>query len=246
MNALSHYILLAFAALVASTLAAVSGFGGAAILLPPLTLVYGIRLAVPILTVAQLIGNASRAFLNRKELDWRVVGWFALGGVPMALVGSILFAHVPLRALTRLLGAFLILLVVLRHSAGAPRWKPPLRSFTLLGACFSLLSALLGSVGPLMAPFFLAYGLVKNAYIGTEALATVTMHVTKLVAYRQLALLPARAVLTGLALGPSMILGSYVGKFILHRLPVWLFVRIVDLTLVAAGFLFLFQRPHAG
>jgi len=246
MNALSHYILLAFAALVASTLAAVSGFGGAAILLPPLTLVYGIRLAVPILTVAQLIGNASRAFLNRKELDWRVVGWFALGGVPMALVGSILFAHVPLRALTRLLGAFLILLVVLRHSAGASRWKPPLRSFTLLGACFSLLSALLGSVGPLMAPFFLAYGLVKNAYIGTEALATVTMHVTKLVAYRQLALLPARAVLTGLALGPSMILGSYVGKFILHRLPVWLFVRIVDLTLVAAGFLFLFQRPHAG
>jgi hypothetical protein len=47
----------------------------------------------------------------------------------------------------------------------------------------SCLSALLGSVGPLMAPFFLAHGLVKGVYIGTEALPTVVMHVTKLVAY---------------------------------------------------------------
>ncbi len=37
-----------------------------------------------------------------------------------------------------------------------------------------------------MAPFFLAYGLVKGAYIGTKALSTVVMHVTKLGAYRQL------------------------------------------------------------
>ena len=31
-----------------------------------------------------------------------------------------------------------------------------------------------------MAPFFLAYGLIKAAYIGTQALSTVIMHVTKL------------------------------------------------------------------
>jgi uncharacterized membrane protein YfcA len=47
-------------ALVASTLAAVTGFGGAAVLLPVLVIAFGVRDAVPILTVAQLIGNASR------------------------------------------------------------------------------------------------------------------------------------------------------------------------------------------
>jgi hypothetical protein len=59
-----------------------------------------------------------------------------------------------------------------------------------------------------MAPFFLAYGLVKGAYIGTEALSTVVMHITKLVPYRQAAVLPMHAVITGLILGPVMILGS--------------------------------------
>src|ERR1039457_6151026 len=108
-------IVLAIVALFAATLAAVSGFGGAAVLLPVLIVVFGVREAVPILTVAQLIGNGSRIWFNRRDLNWRVVAWFALGGVPMALLGGYLFATAPVSALTRLLGAFLLLVVVWRH-----------------------------------------------------------------------------------------------------------------------------------
>jgi uncharacterized membrane protein YfcA len=61
-------------AFVAAALAAVTGFGGAVVLLPVLAWAFGVRDAVPILTVAQLIGNGSRVWLNRSELDWRVVG----------------------------------------------------------------------------------------------------------------------------------------------------------------------------
>ena len=237
---LAQLLLLAVVAFLAATLAAVSGFGGAAVLLPVLVMVFGVRDAIPILTVAQLIGNASRVWFNRRELDWKVVGWFALGGVPMALLGGFLFATAPLKALTRLLGVFLLLIVVWRHVRPTPR-KPPLESFAALGAGSSFLSALLGSVGPLMAPFFLAYGLVKGAYIGTEALATVVMHVSKLVAYRQAAVLSGAAVLMGLALGPLMVAGSYAGKRIVDRLPERVFVVIIEAVLVAAGLLFLIR-----
>src|SRR5690242_1577269 len=99
--------------MIASTVAAVSGFGGAAILLPVLVWLFGVKEAVPILTVAQLIGNGSRVWFNRKEVDYRVVLWFSLGGVPLAVIGGLLFAKAPLSALTRLLGAFLILIVVI-------------------------------------------------------------------------------------------------------------------------------------
>lgn len=236
-------VLLAGVAFVAATLAAVTGFGGAAVLLPALVAVFGVRDAIPILTVAQLIGNGSRVWLNRREVDLAVVGWFALGGVPLALAGGWLFARAPLTALTRLLGVFLILVVVWRRlGPGARRrrlHRPPLRSFALIGAGASFLSALLGSVGPIMAPFFLAYGLVRGAYIGTEALATVVMHVTKLVAYREAAILPGAAVLAGLALGPIMVAGSWVGKRIVDRLPERVFVAVVEVTLVVAGLLFL-------
>ena len=90
-----------------------------------------------------------------------------------------------------------------------------------------------------MAPFFLGYGLVKGAYIGTEALSTVVMHVTKLVAYRQTAVLTGAAVLIGLALGPLMVFGSWLGKRIVDRLPEKVFIAIIEGVLIVAGTLFL-------
>lgn len=227
--------LLAGAALAASAVAAVAGFGGAAVLLPPLVAVFGVRDAIPILTVAQLIGNGSRVWFNRRELDLPVVGWFALGAVPSALLGGVLFAAAPLAALQRLVGAFLLLMVVWRHVPRAPAWHPGLRAFAGIGAAFSFLSALVGSVGPLMAPFFLAYGLLKGAYIGTEALATVVMHVLKLAAYQGTAILTLRSVGAGLALGPIMIAGSYIGKRVVDRMPERVFVAIIELVLLGAG-----------
>jgi len=234
-------VIIAAVALLASTLAAVTGFGGAAVLLPVLVIAFGVRDAVPILTVAQLIGNGSRVWFNRQDLDLRVVGWFSLGGVPLALIGGVLFARAPLGGLTRLLGLFLLLIVLWRHLRPPSTARFPLRAFALVGAGGSFLSALLGSVGPLMAPFFLAYGLVKGAYIGTEALATVVMHVTKLVAYRGAAVLPRASIVAGLAIAPLMIGGSWIGKRIVDRLPAHVFVILIELTMTAAGLLFLIR-----
>lgn len=238
LHALFLWIILALVALLASTLAGVTGFGGAAVLLPALVAIFGIREAVPILTVAQLIGNASRVWFNRRELNWRVVAWFALGALPLALLGGYLFAKAPLAPLTRLLGVFLLLVVVWRHARPKPA-SFPVASFAGIGAGASFLSALLGSVGPIMAPFFLGYGLVKSAYIGTEALSTVVMRIATLFAYHQTAVLTAFDVWIGLLLGPVMILGSFLGKRIVDRLPEKVFVAIIEGVLVVAGLLFL-------
>jgi uncharacterized protein len=236
-----HATIVALVSLAAATLAAITGFGGAAVLLPVLVWAFGVREAIPILTVAQLVGNGSRVWFNRGQLDWRVVAWFAVGGVPTALLGGLLFAKAPLAALTRVLGAFLILIVVWRHvrPGVGRRFRAP--AFAGIGAGASFLSALLGSVGPLMAPFFLAYGLAKGAYIGTEALCTVVMHVAKLVAYRRAAILPLHAVEIGLLLGPMMIMGTLAGKRIVDRLPERIFIAIIEATLIAAGLLFLIR-----
>lgn len=241
MHSIAQWILLALTALAASTLAGVTGFGGAAVLLPVLVLIFGARAAIPILTVAQLIGNGSRVWFNRRELRWAVVGWFALGGVPMALLGGWLFAVAPLKFLVRLLGVFLLLVVAWRHVRPTRSTSFPVPWFAAIGGGASFLSALLGSVGPIMAPFFLSFGLVKGAYIGTEALCTVVMHVAKLIAYRQTSILTGPDVLSGLALGPIMVSGTFLGKRILDRLPERVFVLLIEVVLVAAGLLFLIR-----
>ena len=65
------------------------------------------------------------------------------------------------------------------------------------------------------------------------------MHVTKLVAYRQTSVLTRFGVMIGLALGPIMILGSFLGKRIVHKLPERVFVVLIEAVLISAGLLFL-------
>lgn len=228
-------------ALVASILAAVAGFGGAVIMLPVLVWAVGIRDAIPVLTIAQLIGNLSRVVFNRRELKWPVVWRFALGAVPAAVIGGIIFATAPATALVRVLGLFLIIMVIYRHTHWGKNYKLTLRGFVPLGAASGILSAVLGTVGPFAAPFFLSYGLVKGAYIGTEAMTAVIMHVTKLGVYGSYALIGVRTLLIGIAIGAVMILGTYLGKWLLNKVPEHIFPYIIEGTMLVAGVLFIIR-----
>lgn len=224
--------------LVAAIVAAVAGFGGSVILLPLVVHLFGIKAAVPILTVAQLFGNASRAWFGRHTIDWRVVGYFCLGCIPSAVIGAVMFSSLQADWLKTLLGAFLLLTLVYRHSGIKPM-KLRLPHFTLLGAVFGWLSAVVGTVGPLVAPFFLDYGLVGSAYIASEAMTAVMMHITKGIVYSRYALLGWDTLIVGLAMGLVMIFGSYAGKQIVDRLPQIWFIRIVEAMVLVAGIGFL-------
>lgn len=219
-------------------LSAVAGFGGGVLLLPVFTALFGLRVAVPMLTLAQVSSNAFRAWFNRRELRGRLIGWFALGAVPCAVAGGLLLAHAPLGALQRLLGVFLIGVVVWRRCRPDPR-PPGDRTFAVVGAASGAGSALLGSVGPLTAPFFLAYGLTRAAYIGTEAASALVMHVAKIAAYGAGDLLTARVLLYGAALTPATLAGAWTGKKIVGRISDRAFVLLVEAGLLGAGLLFL-------
>ncbi|MFI1510581.1 TSUP family transporter [Streptomyces sp. NPDC020597] len=229
-------IILVAAAFGAAALSAVAGFGGGALLLPVFVGVLGARDAVAVLTVAQLASNGSRVWFNRREVDRRRVGVFAVGAVPAAVAGALLFATAPLPALTRLVGVFLLVMVAWR------RWKPHAArlddtAFAVVGAASGFGSALLGSVGPMVAPFFLARGLLKGAYIGTEAASAVVMHLTKLVVFGAAAVLTASNAVIGLALAPAGTAGAWAGKKIVDRLPAHGFVIVAEIGLIISGLL---------
>jgi hypothetical protein len=111
-----------------------------------------------------------------------VIGRFSLGAIPLAVAGGLLLAHAPLEPLKRLLGLFLITVVIWRRLRPDP--KPPSdNSFIAVGAASGLGSALLGSVGPLTAPFFPARGFIRAVLIGAEAVCALLVHAAKISAY---------------------------------------------------------------
>lgn len=226
-----------FAALVAS----VAGTGGGIILLPVLVSAFGVREAVPLYAVILFSGNLSRVGMNWREIDFKVVGWFVLGAVPAAVAGSWLFTRMPDTGLLRILGAFILLSVAWRYLRRGAKPGFPAHRFLGLGAVFSVISGVVGSAGPFLAPFYLSYGLTKGAFIGTEALGTAAMHVTKLVTYQSLGAMSGSIWLHGLALSPVMLAGSYLGKRIMNRIPASVFVRMVEVIIAGFGLWFLLK-----
>lgn len=224
-------------AFVLAVVSAVAGFGGGVLLLPVFAALFGVRMAVPMLTLTQLASNGARVWFNRRELRWPLIGWFA-GAVPLAVAGGLLLARAPLAWLTRLPGVFLIAMVGWRRVKPHPG-RPPDRAFTVIGAASGLGSALLGSVGPLTAPFFLAYGLTRGAYIGTEAASALVMHLSKLAAYGAGDLLTGPVLAYGVALTPATLAGAWVGSRIVGQISDRVFVLLVEVGLLAAGVLFL-------
>eukprot|EP01079_Euglenida_sp_SAG-EU17-18_P003759 gene3759-4163_t len=79
--------------------------------------------------------------------------------MPSSVAGSFMFSILPPGLWQGLLGVFLICTVILRRALPHPEF--PVVAFLPLGMTLGLLSAIFGSVGPLMAPWFLDHGLVK-------------------------------------------------------------------------------------
>lgn len=177
---MEEWLFISLAALVASTVAAIAGTGGGIILLPVLIEVFGVREAVPMYAVVQLIGNMSRIALNRQLIQLPVVFWFCVGAIPFSILGAWLFTKIPDSKLLNIIGAFLIFTVVWRHWRRHTITTISPKYFALIGAIFSVISAIAGSAGPFLAPFYLSFGLVKGAFIGAEALGTAVMHIIEL------------------------------------------------------------------
>jgi uncharacterized protein len=232
--------LVALIALGASTVSGITGFGGAVLMLPVLVYAYGLRDAVVVLTITQAVGNGSRAWFGRTDIDWSVAWRFIAGAIPSAILGSVAFAKLTVDWLSALLGIFLLLTVLYRHTR-LNQARMPLNGFVPLGLVFGFLSAVLGSVGPFVAPWFLAYGLVKTAYVSTEALGALAMHLTKTVTYGNLSLLTGRTIVLGLALSPAMIAGSYLGKRLVGSMPENVFHYLIEAVLIVAGIQFLIE-----
>ena len=239
MPATAGWLALGAGALVGSTISGVAGFGGGAIMIPLVAWTMGAKATVPVLTVAMLFGNAARVWFSRREIEGRVVVAFLVAAVPTSVVGALVYTHIEGAWISRILGGFMLLSVPLRRRFLGPAVRIRLHHFPLIGGVFGFLSALVGSVGPLMTPFFLGHGLRRGAYLATDALCTVGMYLSRGFIFGKYDLLTGPTVAAGLYLGIVMIAGSWAGRRLVDRMSERTFLRMVEALLVIFGVQFL-------
>lgn len=226
--------LLLLGAFLAAAISGAAGFGGALLLLPLLTWVAGVEAAVPLLTLAQLIGNISRAGFGFRAIRWRPVGLFLIGAIPAAILGALSFVTLPNHLVVRAIGAAILCFALLRMT-GVLKFQPSRALLIGGGGVTGFLSGVVGSAGPLGAAIFLSLNMPPLAYIASEAATAVVMHGVKMTVYGTRFSLGAQFWALALALGGAMVLGTWASKRIIEKLSPDRFQLIVGVLLVAVA-----------
>ena len=231
--------------LAAGTLGGIVGFGSSVMLMPALVIVFGPREAVPIMAVASIMANASRVAAWWREVDWRVVAAYSATAAPAAALGAATLLALPTRSVEAVLGLFFIAMIPARRWMARREWRLRLWHLAVFGAGIGLLTGLVATTGPINAPFFLAYGLVKGAYLGTEALGSLAMYLAKAITFRSLGALPLETLGKGLVVGSSLVAGAFIAKRFVRQIDAERFRLLMDALLLVAGLTMLWTAATA-
>jgi len=165
--------------LIAGTVGGIVGFGSSIMLMPVLVVAFGPRQAVPIMAVAAIMTDLSRIVVWWRDVDWRACAAYSITGAPAAVFGARTLLVLPPGIVELALGAFFIAMVPLRRLLAAHDLRLGLWHLAVIGLVVGFITGIVATTGPLTVPVFLAYGLVKGAFLATEAAGSLAIYVTK-------------------------------------------------------------------
>ena len=228
-------VLVMVVGLAAGTLGGVVGTGSSLVLMPILVMLFGPRQAVPIMAIAAVMGNTGRVIAWRREIDWRACGAYCATAVPGAALGAWMLLTIPPGVADLALGVFFLSLIPLRRWVARHEIRLRLRHVALLGVPLGVLTGLVVSTGPLTVPLFTFYGLDRGAFLGTEAAGSVGVYLAKVLTFGSLGALPPEVILQGLAVGLTLMAGSFIGRTIVLALSPGSYRTLIDAIMLCSG-----------
>lgn len=230
------YAALLAAAVLSGATASVVGFGIGSLLTPLLAVRYGTTTAVAAVTLPHALATAVRCWRLRAHIDRPVLLRFGLLSAAGALAGALLYTRLGPTALTRVLGALLLLTAAAQLTGWTTRWTP----HGLLVGAFGLMSGFFGGVagnqGGLRAAALTAFGLTPAAFVATGTAAGLLVDAARTPIYLASAG-PALRSLTGpiLLAAVGVLVGTLIGERILFGLSPRRFGQVVGAAVGVLG-----------
>lgn len=235
------YALVLFVGFIAGTVSGVVGTGATVILLPVLVLVFGPREAVPIMAVVALMSNFAKITAWWRHIDWRASSAYALGGIPAAALGACTLLALPENTVETALGFFFLAMIPGRRWLVRRHIALGFGGMFVAGIVIGFLTGIVVSTGPLSVPAFAAHGLVKGAFIATEAAGSLALYISKAVTFQAFGALPTGIAAKGLITGSAVMAGTYLARLIVERLSVTAFQYMLDIVMAVSGVALLWQ-----
>jgi len=221
--------------LLAGMISGIIGTGASITLVPVLVYQFGPKEAVPIMAVAAIMANLARILAWWREVDWRATAAYAIPAVPAAVLGAKTLLVLPAHVVDVAIGLFLIAMVPGRRWLAGHRFKLKLWHLAIIGAVVGYITGIVVTTGPVTVPIFLMYGLVKGAFLSTEAAGSLAIYVAKVLAFRSFGAMPWDTFVKGLITGSSLMAGTFIAKRFVLRLDAESFRYILDGLMLTSG-----------
>jgi len=229
------YLLVLAIGSIAGLVSGVVGTGATVILLPVLVFAFGPKSAVPIMAVVALMSNVAKITAWWKQIDWRAASAYAVGGIPGAALGARTLLMLPPHVVDVALGAFFLVMIPGRRWLARRQMKIGVLILVPAGFAIGFLTGIVVSTGPISVPVFTAYGLMKGAFIATEAAASLALYISKAITFRSFGALPTDILVKGLITGSSVMAGTYVSRLLVERISVRHFQNVLDGVMLISG-----------
>ena len=221
--------------LAAGTLSGIVGFGSSIMLMPVLVIAFGPLQAVPIMAIAAIMANLSRVIAWWRDVDWRTVGAYSATGAPFAALGAATLLVLPARIIEAALGVFFIAMIGVRRWMALRQLKLGRVHLALIGVPVGYLTGIVVSTGPMTAPIFLAAGLVKGAFLSSEAASSLLVYLAKVAVFRNFGALPLDILAKGLITGSTLMAGAFIAKRFVLKMGPERFRLLMDGLMLMSG-----------
>ena len=229
------FVLILAIGLVAGTLSGIVGFGSSIMLMPVLVIVFGPLQAVPIMAIAAIMANLSRVMVWWREVQWRTCAAYSATAMPFAALGAATLLALPTRVIELALGVFFIAMIFVRRWMAAHEIRLKNGHLAPVGVPVGYLTGIVVSTGPLTAPIFLAAGLVKGAFLSSEAAASLAVYLAKAAVFRSFGALPLDIVAKGLVIGSTLMAGAFIAKRFVLKMDAARFRLLMDGLMLLSG-----------
>ena len=156
-------------------------------------------------------------------------------------VGAHTLLVLPARVVDVALGGFFLALIPIRHWLHRRGASIGLLGLALAGAGIGFVTGIVLSTGPLSVPAFTSFGLLKGAFLSTEAASSLALMISKVATFREFGALPLPSITAGLIIGASVMVGSFAAKAVVQRVSLHRFHYLLDALLLCSGVALLWE-----
>ncbi len=220
--------------LIAYFVRGICGFGSGLIAIPILSLIFPLKVSVPLVVMLDYLASAGHGASMRQSIQWHEIGRLIIPALFGVSAGLLLFHKVDAELLARFLGGFVFLYAL--YSLWGPE-MPKASSWWALPAGISggLVGTLFGTGGPFYVSYLKARQLDMSVFRATFACIFLLDGAARVAGYAGTSLIDMRLlVLLSLSL-PAMILGMYLGGKIHTNLSVVAFTRGIGILVLLSG-----------